>query len=126
MGYAEEQIKDYMDNLDQNYAEHYEKENLPEDESNLLDAQVIKLLADRHINIIELKHLMNKVKRVKIKDDLERILIKDLGESYDRIEDKNFINKYAGKIANIYEWCGDWWILEDDNYIITENCFAKI
>jgi len=91
MGYAEEQIKDYMDNLDQNYAEHYEKGNLPEDESNLLDAQVIKLLADRHINIIELKHLMNKVKRVKIKDDLERILIKDLGESYDRIEDKNFI-----------------------------------
>lgn len=98
----------------------------PEDESNLLDAQVIKLLADRHINLVELKHLVNKVKRVKIKDDPGQILIKDLGESYGRVEDKNFINKYAGKTINIYEWCGDWWILEDDNYVITENCFTKI
>ena len=35
MGQAEERIKDYMDNLDQNYAEHYNNENLPEDESCL-------------------------------------------------------------------------------------------
>lgn len=30
MGHAEEQIKDYMDNLDQHYAEHVENQNLTE------------------------------------------------------------------------------------------------
>lgn len=91
-----------------------------------IDVQVIKLLADRHINLSELRHLVNKVKRVKIKDSFEQILIKDLGESYDRIEDKNFINKYAGKMVNIYKWGDDWWILEDDNYVITYNCFVEV
>jgi hypothetical protein len=40
MGQAEERIKDYMDNLDQHCAEHCENENLQNDKSNLLDAQV--------------------------------------------------------------------------------------
>lgn len=40
MGYAEEQIKDYMNNLDQHYAEHYQDGDLQNDKSNLLDVQV--------------------------------------------------------------------------------------
>ncbi len=103
------------------------RENFSQDsESRPVEKLVMQLLADRQVNVAELRHLLNKVKRVKIKEDLEQILIKDLGETYDRIEDKNFINKYAGKTANIYEWCGDWWMLEDDNYVITENCFEQL
>ena len=125
-----QKIKDFLEN---NYIFGWtgNVDNIAKDLSEIeivgqIEPQVMQLLADRQVNIIELRHLLNKVKRVKIKEDVEQILINDLGETYDRIEDKNFINKYAGKITNIYEWCGDWWILEDDNYVITENCFEKL
>lgn len=48
MGYAEEQIKDYMNNLDQHYAEHYQDGDLQNDKSNLLDVQVSGIYYDKN------------------------------------------------------------------------------
>ena len=76
-----------------------------------------------HFTPKELKNVLRKVKKVRIKDNLKNILQLETGESYESIEDKEFLNRYTGKEVNIYEWCGNWWICEDDNYVITENCF---
>jgi hypothetical protein len=41
-------------------------------------------------------------------------------------DDGDFIRKYAGKKVLVYEWCGDWWICEDDNYRLFENFFKLL
>ena len=63
---------------------------------------------------------------MQISTDLKNILSKKYDSDYDGVEDIKFIEKYAGKKAIVYEWCGDWWIVEDDNYPITEKCFEDL
>lgn len=74
----------------------------------------------------EVENVLRKVKKVRIKDDLKNILKRATGESYESRDDKDFLNRYTGKEVNVYEWCGDWWICEDDNYVITEDCFSEL
>ena len=71
-------------------------------------------------------HVLNKPKTKYISKDLKNILEKHYGYILDSEEDIKFLNKYAGQIALVYEWCNDWWIAEDDNYTITEKCFCDI
>ena len=86
---------------------------------------VMQLLAGKGINAVELRHLVNKVKKVKIKDNLKEILTTTFPDEYND-SDFIFFERYAGKEANIYQWAGDWWILEDDNYLITPDCFEEL
>lgn len=86
---------------------------------------VMQLLAGKGINAVELRHLLNKVKKVKIKDNLKEILTTTFPDEYND-SDFIFFEIYAGKEANIYQWVGDWWILEDDNYVITTDCFEEL
>ena len=72
----------------------------------------------------EIENVMRKVKKAKISHYLKQILQRATGDSYDSADDKAFLDKYTGKVANVYEWAGDWWIAEDDNYVITEDCFT--
>lgn len=74
----------------------------------------------------EIENVMQKVKKAKISPRFKQILQIATGDSYDSTDDKAFLDKYTGKVANVYEWAGDWWIAEDDNYVITEDCFTII
>jgi hypothetical protein len=86
---------------------------------------VMKFLAYKKIDSLdELKKILSKIKRAKIKDNFGEILrTMTYGYDYNEDIDKEFIEKYAGKEVNVYQWAGDWWICEDDNYVITEDCF---
>jgi hypothetical protein len=90
-----------------------------------LETEVMQLLAGKNINIVELRHLIGKVRRVKIKDNLKEILSTTFPDEYTD-SDFIFFERYAGKEANVYQWAGDWWILDDDNYLITPDCFEEL
>jgi hypothetical protein len=93
--------------------------------SGQIEPRVMQLLADKGINVVELRHLLNKVKRVKIKNNFREILMATFPDEYTD-SDYIFFERYTGKEANIYQWAGDWWILEDDNYLITPDCFEEL
>lgn len=82
-------------------------------------------MIDKTLTIKEITNVLRKVKRAKIKENLKQILTDLYPEEYTG-KDDCFFNKYAGKITHVYEWCGDWWICEDDNYPINEDCFEEI
>ena len=69
----------------------------------------------------ELKNILRKVKLATIRPNFKHILLRDYSGEYQGAE--AFFEKYAGKTVNVYEWCGDWWICEDDEWVITEDCF---
>jgi hypothetical protein len=73
----------------------------------------------------ELENVLGKPKLVLISPDLENILLNSVDKHYNIEDDGDFIRKYAGKKVLVYEWCGDWWICEDDNYVITKDCFTE-
>ena len=77
-------------------------------------------------SLVEIENVMRKAKNAIMKPNLKQILQSSTGESYDSAEDKAFLDKYTGKEVNVYEWAGDWWICEDDNYVITEDCFTVL
>ena len=72
----------------------------------------------------EIDNVMRKVKKANISPYFKQILQRATGDSYESADDKAFLDKYTGRAANVYEWAGDWWIAEDDNYVITEDCFT--
>lgn len=80
----------------------------------------------KRFSFVELNNILRKPKLALIRKNLKNILIEWNGYHYNSKEDIDFINKYAGKKAIVYEWCGDWWIAEDDNYPITEKCFELV
>jgi hypothetical protein len=71
----------------------------------------------------ELRHILDKVKRARVKNNVKQILQRTYKASYESEEDLEFLDRYTGKEVNVYEWAGDWWICEDDNYCMTEECF---
>ena len=73
----------------------------------------------------ELENVLRKVKKAKIKDNYKEILTERYTGEYTS-QDDNFFNRYAGKEVNVYEWANDWWIAEDDNYPIDDDCFDVI
>lgn len=72
----------------------------------------------------EIKHLTYKVHKAIIKPNFKEILEEKFGkEEYNDVRDGGFFKKYAGKEVHVHKWLGDWWILEDNNYPITQECF---
>ena len=61
--------------------------------------------------------------KARIFENLKEILFKDIGAVNYDFTDELFFTKYAGKTVDVYECNGDWFICEDDNYVITKNCF---
>ena len=72
--------------------------------------------------------VLHKVKLVTIKDNFKEILTERYPNEYSE-KDEVFFNKYKGKYTYVYKYCNcddsdeDWFILEDDNYPITEDCW---
>ena len=80
----------------------------------------------KRFSLVELENVLRKPKLALISTDLKNILIEGNGYHYDSEEDIAFIEKYAGKKVLVYEWCGDWWICEDDNYPLFKKCFELL
>jgi len=80
----------------------------------------------KRFSFIEINNILSKPKLVLFKKDLKNIMITENGIDYKSSDDCQFINKYAGKEAIVYEWCGGWWIAEDDDYLIPRICFETI
>ena len=100
--------------------------DLASDKINEEEAQplLLGLLGiSKRFSFVEIENILRKPKLALIRKNLKNILIESNGYHYNSKDDIDFIKKYAGKKAIVYEWCGDWWIAEDDNYPITEKCF---
>ena len=101
MGQAEERIKDYMDNLDQHYAEHYENENLQNEQSNQLKSLIVPKIAEEIDKLLlSRQEFLDK----KIKDDFynkgtgwtreeERAYI--LGRKHEADNNRNLLAKFS-------------------------------
>ena len=78
--------------------------------------------------MIRLFKSFHEVKKVKIKDNFKDIMTEKYPNEYTE-KDNNFFNKNKGKYTYVYKYCNcddtdiDWCILEDNNYIITEDCW---
>ena len=90
------------------------------------DKQLRLYGVSNRLSPVESTNVLRKPKLVQISTDLKNNLSKKYDSDYDGVEDIKFIEKYSGKKAIVYEWCGDWWIAEDDNYPITEKCFEDL
>lgn len=93
---------------------------------NAVDEALFLYGVGNRLSPVESTNVLRKPKLVQISTDLKNILSKKYDSDYDGIEDVKFIEKYTGKKVIVYEWCGDWWIAEDDNYPITEKCFEDL
>lgn len=63
--------------------------------------------------------------RVKLVDNLKEILENEFRHPYASEEDIAFFGRYSGKIVDIYEKDSYFYILEDDDYVLTEECFEE-
>lgn len=91
-----------------------------------IDKLLILFSVTKRFSDIELRNILSKTHLVTIKENFFDIMGKHTG--YEEYKDKDsieFFKKYAGKKVNVYSWCGDWWICEDDNYPLTKNCFVE-
>ncbi|KKN79235.1 hypothetical protein LCGC14_0342520 [marine sediment metagenome] len=77
-------------------------------------------------NLKELQYILWKVELVTIKEDFWNIMNNHFPGEYDKHDKKAFFDKYAGRDTHVQEWCGDWWICEDDSHPITKECFMVI
>ena len=77
----------------------------------------------KRFSYTELKNVLRHPVLALISNDLKNILTEHVGCDYNSKEDIAFIKKYAGKKALVYEKWGDWWICEDDSYVISKKCF---
>jgi hypothetical protein len=73
----------------------------------------------------EINNMMRKTLKVRIKDNLREILMREFVDTYSNEEDYEFCKKYSGKICNVYMDNKDYFICEDDNYVITKDCFDE-
>lgn len=80
----------------------------------------------KRFSFVELQNVLRKPKLAVISADLKNILVEGSGYHYNGKEDISFIEKYAGKKVLVYEWDGDWWICEDDNYPLSRKCFECV
>ena len=80
----------------------------------------------KRFSFVELQNVLRKPKLALISTDLKNILVEGNGYHYNSKDDLDFIEKYKGKKVFVYEWCGDWWICEDDNYPLFKKCFELL
>jgi len=71
------------------------------------------------------KNIIRKGKMAIIKPNISEIWPKEFDvETSESEESQAFFNEYAGKKCYVYKWSGDWWIANEDNHCLTENCFT--
>ena len=105
-------------------AQDLEKGTITEKEAQTLLLGLFSVT--KRFSLIELENVLIKPKLALISTDLKNILVKGNEYHYEDKKDVEFINKYAGKKVLVYEWCGDWWICEDDNYPLFKKCFELL
>lgn len=89
-----------------------------------------KLSSEEKENLILHLEVCNKLKKVKIIDNLKEYLTTKYPGEYTK-KDDIFFNKYAGKDIFVYKYTNcscdnDWFIVKDDNYPIDINCFINL
>ena len=73
------------------------------------------------------ENVYNSLKRVRMTKWLRtRMREKHLNDPFISIYAKRFIEKYRGAEVHIYKRKGEWYILGDDNYQISTECFEEI
>lgn len=105
-------------------AQDLERDKLTEREAEIFLLGLFSIT--KRFSFTELQNVLRKPELALISTDLKNILIEGSGYHYNSKEDIAFIKKYAGKKVLVYEWCGDWWICEDDNYPLFEKCFELL
>jgi len=105
-------------------AQDFEKGTITEKEAQTLLLGLFSVT--KRFSLIELENVLIKPKLALISTDLKNILVKGNEYHYEDKKEVEFINKYAGKKVLVYEWCGDWWICEDDNYPLFKKCFELL
>ena len=104
-------------------------EKLKKDEITTVQAETLLLglfSVTCRFSKTEMRHVLGKVKKAKVKDNVKQILEREHKAAYESKEDIAFLNRYRGKEVNVYEWAGGWWICEDDNYFMAEECFEFV
>jgi hypothetical protein len=100
-----------------------------------LQMAVITRLLDNVVSDVEFRNLLihfkvcNQLKKVRIKPDFKERLTSKYPDEYSD-EDDSFFKKYADKVVLVYKYSNDtndvdWFILEDNNYPIEQDCFVN-
>lgn len=93
------------------------------------------LSEDEILTIAKHFQICNKLKRVKIIENLKEYLTNKMPDEFGSAEhqflENEFFNKYSGKECHVYKYMNhpsdeDWFILEDNNVPIDVNCFIDL
>ena len=88
-------------------------------------------LSEKEIgNLLTHFKICNKLRKVKIDENLKEIMTKRHPDEYSD-NDNVFFKRYAGKEVLVFKYANDindndWFILEDNNYPIYEDCFSNV
>lgn len=86
-----------------------------------------KLTSEEKDDFVRLFLTKHHVVKVKIKKNIREILEKKFNkEGYKNEKSEKFFAKYAGKKVFVYFNYEDWFIISDNNHILTEDCFEKL
>ena len=71
----------------------------------------------------------NGLRKITLKENIFDIMKKRYPEEY-KIEDQKFFDEYKGKTVWVYNFNGakykdDWFVLEDNNYQLSVDCFEE-
>ena len=85
------------------------------------------IISEVDTKMLRLFKILHRVKMVTIKDNFKDIMTEKYPNEYSE-KDDTFFNTYRGKYTYVYKYrnCNDdkdWFILEDNNYPITEDCW---
>ena len=100
---------------------------------NIMNEDFIKMVLGCELTKNELQNILihfrvcNKLKEVTIKSNFKEIMYKENEGEYNE-SDNLFFEKYSNKKCLVFKYSNsckerDWFILEDNNYPITEECF---
>lgn len=87
----------------------------------------IRDLSDRELSIMAINIGLEKLK---VKENFKNIMYKKYPDEYSS-KDDSFFNDYAGKIVFAFHFNrnhkdDDWFILSDNNYCLTRECFETV
>ena len=74
-------------------------------------------------NVLSLFNAYFKPFKALIKNDFKDILYKEFPEEYSESKDNAFFDKYKGQTVTLIVDGEDYFILEDNNYVLTRDCF---
>lgn len=76
------------------------------------------------INLLIWFEVNCKVKKVVMKKDFGKILCDKFDEHHSIYN--NFNQRYENKEVYVFKDFNDWFILEDNNFVITEDCWEEL